>query len=202
MRDLAAAVILVAAVAVFRLIGPLVGGPVSLVLANISPLAAVVVAGAVYLPRRVAFAVPFGALFISTLVVNWAKGWPVTSPYTAVVGVCFVVVFALAWTIRGTRRVSAVVGMTVAGTLVFYLLSNTVSWVFEPSYARTSAGWLQAQTVGLPLPGAPPTWWFLVKSLAGDLLFSALMIAACHPRPARATAVAADPASPVSLPIS
>jgi len=192
MRDMAAALILVAAVVVFRLIGPLAGGPVSLVLANIAPLAAVVVAGAVYLPRRVAFAVPFGALFISTVVVNWAKGWPVASPYTAVVALCFVLVFAMAWMIRGTRRVPAVVGMTVAGTLVFYLLSNTVSWVFEPAYARSLAGWLQAQTVGLPLPGAPPSWWFLLKSLAGDLLFAALIIGVCHPR-TRAAAVAPGP---------
>jgi hypothetical protein len=198
MRDLAAALMLVAAVAVFRLIGPLAGGPFSLALANIAPLAAVVVAGAVYLPRRVALAVPFGALFVSTLVVNWAKGWPVASPYTAAVGLCFGLVFALAWTIRGTRRVPAVLGVTVAGTLVFYLASNTVAWIFEPAYARTFAGWLQSQTVGLPLPGAPPSWWFLAKSLAGDLLFSGLMIAVCHPRattprPAPASATVAFP---------
>lgn len=198
MRDLSAALVLVAAVAVFRLIGPLAGGPVSLVLANIGPLAAVVVAGAVYLPRRVALAVPFGALFVSTLVVNWVKGWPVASPYTAAVGLCFGLVFALAWTIRGTRRVSAVLGVTVAGTLVFYLASNSVAWMFEPAYSRTLGGWVQAQTVGLPLPGAPPSWWFLAKSLAGDLLFTALMIAVCHPRPAAARRAPSAPA--IALP--
>jgi hypothetical protein len=197
MRNVAAALILVAAVVVFRLIGPLAGGPVSLVLANVAPLAAVVVVGAIYLPRRVAFAVPFGALFVSTVVVNWAKGWPVASPYTAVVALCFLLVFAMAWTLRGTRRIPAVVGMTVAGTLVFYLLSNTVAWVFEPGYARSPAGWLQAQTVGLPLPGAPPSWWFLLKSLAGDLLFAAVMIGVCHPR-SRAAGVV--PGTPLPVP--
>jgi hypothetical protein len=105
-------------------------------------------------------------------------------------------VFAMAWTIRGTRRIPAVVGMTVAGTLVFYLLSNTVAWVFEPGYARSLGGWLQSQTVGLPLPGAPPSWWFLLKSLAGDLLFAALMIGVCHPRN-HATAVVPGPVLPV-----
>jgi len=195
MREVAAALILVAAVAVFRLIGPLVGGPVSLILANVAPLAAVVVAGAVYLPRRVAFAVPFGALFVSTLVVNWVRGWPVASPYTAAVGLCFGLVFALAWTIRGTRHASAVVGMTVAGTVVFYLASNTVAWFFEPAYARTVAGWLQSQTLGLPIPGAPPSWWFLVKSLAGDLLFTGLMVAICHPRATLSVRPSTGPAS-------
>jgi hypothetical protein len=182
MRDVAAAVLIVAAVAVFRLAGPLAGGETALLLANISPLAAVVVGGAIYMPRRAAFMVPFGALFVSTLVVNAVRGWPLISPYTAVVALCFALVFGLAWLVRGTRRVSTVLGVTVAGTLVFYVLSNTVAWFFEPAYAPSVAGWLQAQTVGLPIPGAPP------KSLAGDLLFSSLMIAVCHPRAQRSAA--------------
>jgi hypothetical protein len=201
MREVAAAVMIVAAVAVFRLIGPLAGGQVSLFLSNLSPLAAVVVAGAIYLPRRVALVVPFGALFVSTVVVNWAQGWPVASPYTAVVAVCFGLVFALAWLVRGTRRIPVVLGMTVAGTLLFYLLSNTVSWVFEPSYPRSVGGWVQSLTIGLPLPGAPPSWWFLVKSLAGDLLFTALMIAVCHPRTAATAARGLPPMDRVSLPV-
>jgi hypothetical protein len=132
--------------------------------------------------------VPFGALFVSTLVVNAVRGWPLISPYTAVVALCFALVFGLAWLVRGTRRVSTVLGVTVAGTLVFYVLSNTVAWFFEPAYAPSVAGWLQAQTVGLPIPGAPPAWWFFAKSLAGDLLFSSLMIAVCHPRAQRSAA--------------
>lgn len=187
--------LIVAAVAVFRLAGPLSGGEVALILANFSPLAAVVVTGAVYLPRRAAFVVPFGALFVSTLAVNVAQGWPVASLYTAVVALCFVLVFALGWLVRGTRRVAAVLGVTVAGTFLFYLLSNTVSWLFEPGYAGTLGGWLQAQTTGLPLPGAPPSWWFLLKSLSGDLLFSALMIAVCHPRAQRAPAITGEAAA-------
>ena len=199
MRDVAAAVLIVAAVAVFRLAGPLAGGETALLLANISPLAAVVVGGAIYMPRRAAFMVPFGALFVSTLVVNAVRGWPLVSPYTAVVALCFALVFGLAWLVRGTRRVSAVLGVTVAGTVVFYVLSNTVAWFFEPAYAPSAAGWLQAQTVGLPIPGAPPAWWFFAKSLAGDLLFSSLMIAICHPRAQRATVsgTVADIVAPV-----
>jgi len=197
MRGVAATLLIVAAVAVFRLAGPLAGGEVALLLANISPLAAVVVAGAIYLPRRAALAVPFGALFVSTLVVNWVRGWPVASPYTAAVAVCFGLVFALAWLLRGTRSVPAVLGMTVAGTCLFYVTSNSVAWFYDPGYAKSAAGWVQAQTVGLPLPGAPPAWWFFLKSLAGDLLFSSLLIAVCHPRARTTTAPAGAPASAI-----
>ena len=175
------AILIVLAVVVFRLIGPLAGPEVARVLANISPLAALVVAGAVYLPRRAAFAVPFGALFLSTLAVNLAKGWPLIDFYTLGAMGAFAIVFALAWQVRGTRRVPVVMGISLAGTVVFYLVSNTLAFVFEPGYAKSLAGWWQAQTTGLILPGAPPSWWFFLKSLAGDLVFMGLMVAVCHP---------------------
>lgn len=180
--------LVIAAVVIFRLIGPLAGGTVGSVLTNVSPLAAVIVAGAVYLPRRAAWWVPGGALFISTAVVNLAHGWPIVNAYTFGVLLCFAAVFALAWTGRGTRRISHVFALSLSGTLLFYLLSNTLSWLFEPGYAKSLPGWWQAQTTGLPLPGAPPSWWFLLKSLAGDLLFTAVMVLVCHPRPQAAPA--------------
>lgn len=174
--------LVIAAVVVFRLIGPLAGGTVGTVLANVSPLAAVIVAGAIYLPRWAAWGVPCGALFISTVIVNLAKGWPVWNVYSLGAIACFTIIFALAWTGRGTRRVSHVFALSLTGTVLFYLLSNSLSWLFEPGYTKSLAGWWQAQTVGLPLPGAPPAWWFFLKSLAGDLLFTTLIVLACHPR--------------------
>ncbi len=185
--------LVIAAVVVFRLVGPLTGGAVATVLANVSPLAAVVVAGAIYLPRRAAFVVPFGALFISTVAVNLAKGWPVVDFYTLGMLLAFGLLFLLAWTGRGTRRVGTVFALSLTGTVLFYLFSNSIAWLYEPGYAKSAVGWWQAQTVGLPLPGAPPAWWFFLKSLAGDLLFTTLMVAVCHPW--RRTAEAPAPAS-------
>ena len=52
---------------------------------------------------------------------------------------------------------------TLLGALLFYLVSNTVSWLTVPGYAKTIAGWVQALTVGLP--GFAPTWWFGLKTL-------------------------------------
>ncbi len=181
------------AVVVSRLVGPLAGGGVEKALANISPLAAVVVAGAIYLPRKAAFAVPFGALFVSTLVMNAVHGWPLVNFYTAGAMLAFAAVFALAWAFRGTRSVGAVFGASLAGTLLYYILSNTMAFAFEPGYARSLAGWWQAQTLGLPIPGAPPAWWFFVKSLAGDLLFTALMVTVCHPFAWRTASPAKSP---------
>jgi hypothetical protein len=176
-----AILLIITAVVIFRLIGPLGGSDLTTLLANVSPLAAVMVTGAIYLPRRAAFGVPFGALLLSTVAVNVAKGWPVLDPFTLGAVGAFVLLFILGWCVRGTRRVPVVFGVTIAGTLAFYLLTNTMSFAFEPAYPRGFSGWVQALTVGLPLPGAPPTWAFLLRSLAGDLFFTTLMVLACHP---------------------
>jgi hypothetical protein len=65
----------------------------------------------------------------------------------------------------------------VAGcSLAFYLLTNTVSWISAPAYAKTLSGWLQALTTGEP--GYLPTWYFLRNSLVSDLGFSLLLLAA------------------------
>ena len=60
--------------------------------------------------------------------------------------------------------------------MIFYVVSNTGSWLYEPGYAKTFAGWLQALTIGLP--GFPPTWLFLRNTLLGDLFFT-LLFAGC-----------------------
>jgi len=65
---------------------------------------------------------------------------------------------------------------TLIGALLFYLVSNTVSWLVNPVYAKSIAGWVQALTVGLP--GFPPTWLFGLKSLLGTGLFTGLFAGA------------------------
>lgn len=86
---------------------------------------------------------------------------------------------ALLW--LGTRfkpraRWYTLVGGGILGALLFYLFSNTGAWLSSPGYAKSLAGWVQALTVGLP--GYPPTWVFLLKTLTGTGLFTGLFVGA------------------------
>jgi hypothetical protein len=58
--------------------------------------------------------------------------------------------------------------------VIFYIVTNTSSWLTWPGYSRTFSGWVQALTTGLP--GYPPTWMFFRSTLVSDLLFSALFV--------------------------
>jgi hypothetical protein len=66
----------------------------------------------------------------------------------------------------------------VLGALVFYVLTNTLSWLLYPGYAKTIAGWIQALFTGLP--GYPPSWEFFRNTLLSGGLFTALFAAAAR----------------------
>ena len=62
----------------------------------------------------------------------------------------------------------ALLGGTLACSVLFYVVANTFVWATAPGYAKTLAGWWQSQTVGLPGPW-PPAWMFLRNALLGDI---------------------------------
>ena len=71
------------------------------------------------------------------------------------------------------------VGGGLLGAILFYLITNTASWLFNPfhnpEYARTLAGWIIALTKGVG--GYPSTWEFFRNTLLSGGLFTALFAA-------------------------
>jgi hypothetical protein len=80
----------------------------------------------------------------------------------------------------------------IFGAALFYVLTNTLSWLMDPGYAKTIAGWIQALFTGLP--GYPPSWEFFRNTLLSGGLFMALFVGAAkatEESPAEKTAGAA-----------
>src|SRR5579862_8545434 len=159
----AAALLLLTAAVLYRLCAGLFGG-----LPNFSPVAAIALCGGVFLAPGLAFPLPLAALFFSDLALH--------ARYIAL-GLAV----ALGWALRERAKAPAVLAAAVAGSLLFYVLTNTASWLGSPRYAQSFAGWLQALTLGVP--GYPPTWMFFRNTLLSDLLFTALFLA-CMAAPA------------------
>ena len=66
---------------------------------------------------------------------------------------------------------------TLACSVIFYLVTNTVSWMTDPAYAKNAAGWMQALTTGIGVPGLPTTLGFFRNSLIADLAGAAILLA-------------------------
>lgn len=173
----AAAFFLILAVVSFRLTAGLSGMDG---IANFSPMAAVVLCGAVFLPKRFAIAVPLAAMLITDILLNLHYQVAVFSGAMLLVYLGYAAIFFIGLRLRERSARGAyqwkLFGGAIAGTLVFYILSNTGAWLASPGYAKTLAGWWQSQTIGLA--PFPPSYLFLRNGLAGDLFFTGLF-AAC-----------------------
>jgi hypothetical protein len=171
-----AGLVLFAAAVLFRLLPVLLGMKLQQPewLPNFSPMAALCLCGAAFLPRRLAIAVPLVALFGTDLVLNAHYGFPLFTVEFLGKSVAFAAVAALGWQLRRNVRPRVILPAVLGGSLFFYIATNTASWLYEPGYAKNAAGWLQALTTGLP--GYAPTWVFYRNTLVGDVIFTVLFL--------------------------
>ena len=173
-----AAVLLIVSAIAFRVISGLAIISGTTWLSNFAPLAAIALCSAAYFPPKYTFSVPMVALLISDVVLNAHYGFPLVSPFVGSHYLAFALVGCLGLLLRGRANFRTLLPASIASSLIFYVVTNSVSWLFDPGYARTIAGFVQAQTIGLPVyHGTTPAWMFLRNSLIGDLFFTALFVA-------------------------
>src|SRR5450432_120592 len=164
-------------------------------LSNFAPLAAIALCGAVYFPPKLKFTVPLIALLLSDVVLNVNYGAPLLVPLMICRYFALALVGWLGLVIAKNGSLKTLLPASLAGSTLFYLITNAVSWLSDPGYAKSFAGLVQALTVGLPQYGATPTWMFFRNSLVSDLLFTLLFVAcmSLSRRPAALSAGAARP---------
>lgn len=144
-------------------------------LANFSPMMALAFCGAVYLRPKGWWLVPFVALILSDLWINQLYvaeyGYGIGALQTGVRLACFAAALGLGYLVSRRRTWLNLLSGALGGAILFYLATNTASWIGDAGYAKTAAGWWQAMTVGLP--GFPPTLYFFRNTLVSDLGFTA-----------------------------
>lgn len=184
------AVLLLLVVVAYRVILGMAGSADFGWLHNFAPVAAVALCGAVYLPKRIAAILPLGMLFLSDLALNLIHyrepmlTWEILPRYAALAMITF-----LGFQLRGRVKLPGLLVSSVVGSVVFYVVTNTGSWMGNPMYVKSFSGWLQALTSGLP--GYPPTYWFYKHTLISDVLFTG-MFAYCMSFKANVAAAPAE----------
>jgi hypothetical protein len=143
-------------------------------LVNFSPLMALAFCGAVYFRRRGMWLVPFIALSVSDLYLD--RYHATQFGYTWDLGgvmvrtLCFVAALVLGWMVSRNRSWLKLAAGALGGSLLFYLATNTASFLGDAYYAKTLAGWWQAMTVGHV--EYAPTIFFFRNTLISDVLFT------------------------------
>ncbi len=127
---------------------------------NFTPvLAMALFAGSYLTDRRLALLVPIAAMAITDAVL----GWHVTMPF-----VYAALVFAAGlgmWT-APRRSLAHVCAAAIAGSLLFFAITNFGVWATQDLYPENAAGLLACYVAALP---------FLHIAMLGDLLYTALL---------------------------
>src|ERR1043166_7023470 len=126
-----AGLVLFAAVVAYRLLPVLLNVKLQQPewLPNFSPMAALCLCGAAFLPRRLAIVVPLVALFGTDVVLNAHLGFPLFTIEFLGKTVAFAAVIALGWRLRKNPRPGVILPAVLGGSLFFYLVTNTASWL-------------------------------------------------------------------------
>ncbi|MDB6032598.1 MAG: hypothetical protein JWM16_2936 [Verrucomicrobiales bacterium] len=151
---------------------------------NFSAAYALAFCAGVYFPRRTAWWLPLATLMVSDVAINlyYHFTYGIDSfKWTQLIN--YAVFGLLIWLGTGFSPRSSwwkLVGGGVFGAIVFYLLTNTAAWFFNPfhniEYTKTLAGWICALTKGTA--GYPQTWEFLFRTFLSGGLFTGLFVGA------------------------
>jgi hypothetical protein len=146
-------------------------------LSNFAPMAAIALCGAAYFPPKFKFSVPLGALFISDLFLNYYYGAGLIEPHVIGRYLALALVGVIGLTLQNRASFKTLLSASIVGSTIFYLITNSFSWLSDPGYIKNFAGLIQALTVGLPQYSATPTWMFFRNSILSDLFFTLLFVA-------------------------
>ena len=127
---------------------------------NFTPIGAMALFSGAYLGRRgLAFAAPLGALLLSDLVLGFYHG--MATIYFSVALIVMLGMVALQKT--SALRVGTA---AIAGSVLFFVITNFGMWLSSGFYPRTWAGLEACYIAAVP---------FFQNTLAGDLFYAALL---------------------------
>ena len=138
---------------------------------NFSPVEAMGLFGGAFFARRgFALAMPLLAMFASDLILGLAAGGIYWSYMTSLsfwsvyasIALCTVLGFAL----RGRAGGARVLGASLAGSVLFFVVTNFFTWYGSTMYPQTGAGLIAAYVAGIP---------FFQNTVLGTLFYAAVL---------------------------
>jgi hypothetical protein len=132
--------------------------------ANFAPIGAIAIFSGIYLPKKLAIILPLAAMFFSDIFIGFYS-----LPIMLSVYVGFVIIGLIGLAVRKNKKLSTVLGGTILGSVIFYLLTNAAVWAFGALYPHTVAGLMQSYYLAIP---------FFRNSLLGDLFYTGVLVGA------------------------
>lgn len=144
---------------------------------NFSAAYALVFCAGIYFSGSLAWWLPLATLFLTDIAINVFR-YESNAVGTFMIGnyLAYGAILLLGRQFRPSHHWLALLSGGILGAMLFYLITNTGSWLTDPEYPKTFSGWIQALTVGKP--GYPHTWQFFRATLLSGGLFTGLFAGA------------------------
>lgn len=131
---------------------------------NVAPTAAAMLFAGAVLPRRWGWIAPLAGSFAADAVIgfdNWQTTTSIALVYAGIWGAGALLARFEGRSLGSLARRNGVIAL--AGSVLFYLVTNWAVWMWSPLYAPTWAGLAQSYAAGIP---------FFRNTLLGDLLYA------------------------------
>jgi len=151
---------------------------------NFSAAYALAFCAGVYFPSRMRWWLPLATMLVTDLAINLYYYFHLhidAFHYTQLVNsAAYALIIWLGTRFNPGSSWLKLLSGGVLGAILFYLITNTASWFFNPfhnpEYTKTLAGWFTALTKGTA--GWPQTWEFFRNTLLSGGLFTGLFAGA------------------------
>ncbi len=127
-------------------------------LPNFTPIGAIALFGGVYLSKKIALALPLIAMVVSDVFIGYYE-----PGLMAVVYGSFLIYILLGFWLKNHKKWYTVIGGSLSGSIIFFLLTNFAVWAFTPWYPKTLFGIFECYLLALP---------FLKNTIIGDLFYA------------------------------
>lgn len=129
---------------------------------NFAPIAAIALFSSVYLNKKYALIIPIAAMLIADYFIGFYNIWLLLSVYGS-----FIIIGLIGLWVRNNKTLPNVIGATLTGSVLFFLITNFAMWAVQPYmaqaiYPHTLQGLLNCYTMGL---------LFFRNTLLGDLFY-------------------------------
>ena len=132
--------------------------------ANFAPIAAIGLFSGCHLKKKYAFLLPLAAMLISDYFIGFYSWKIMISVYLS-----FALIGLIGVQIGNHKTVYTVLGGSLLGSVLFYLITNFAVWVFGSLYPHTWAGLLWCYTAAIP---------FFRNTVLGDLFYVSTLFGA------------------------
>lgn len=128
---------------------------------NFAPVAALALFGGAYLKKKWAIILPILAMLISDYFIGFYSWKVMLSVYLS-----FVLVGLIGLLVRRHKTLLTVIGGTLAGSVLFYLITNFAVWAFGAMYPHNFGGLIASYVAAIP---------FFRGTLLGDFFYVGLL---------------------------